>query len=170
MAVVRDFRNYSFQALRIDRCGKNIAGSLYWKLYALENTVRIVINSVLLIELGSQWWTKGVAPHVRTEAGRRRIRAAAKPQHANPGAHDIYLIDLFELTEILRINSHLFRPIVPETDQWIVTLDGLRPSRSLVGHMNFPNAYDRSAIDGAYRQLPGLVARLDAKSIPLAIP
>ncbi len=42
--------------------------------------------------------------------------------------------------------------------------------RNLVGHMNFPNAYDRNAIDGAYRQLPNLVARLSGQNIPIAIP
>jgi hypothetical protein len=77
---------------------------------------------------------------------------------------------LFELIEILRANSHLFLPIIPETNQWLVTLEGIRPSRNLVGHMNFPNAYDRNAIDGAYRQLPNLVARLGGQNIPIAIP
>ncbi len=170
MPIVRDFRNYSFQAGRVDRCAKNVGGKLYWKLYALENTVRIVINSVLLIQIGQQWWTTAVAPPVRTRAQRRRNQAAARPQHASPGAHDIYLIGLFELIEILRVNSHLFLPIIPETNQWVVTLEGIRPSRNLVGHMNFPNAYDRTAIDGAYRQLPNLVARLSGQNIPIAIP
>ena len=170
MPIVRDFRNYSFQASRVDRCAKNVGGKLYWKLYALENTVRIVINSVLLIQIGQQWWTAAVAPPVRTEAQRRRNRAAARPQHASPGVHDIYLVGLFELIEILRVNSHLFLHIIPETNQWVATLEGIRPSRNLVGHMNFPNAYDRNAIDGAYRQLPNLVARLSGQNIPIAIP
>jgi|SRR5437868_1100141 hypothetical protein len=170
MPIVRDFRKYSFQASRIDRCAKNVGGKLYWKLYALENTVRIVINSVLLLQIGQQWWTTAVAPPVRTEAQRRRNRAAARPQHASPGVHDIYLIGLFELIEILRANSHLFLPIIPETNQWVVTLEGIRPSRNLVGHMNFPNAYDRGAIDVAHRQLPNLVARLSGQNIPIAIP
>jgi hypothetical protein len=170
MPIVRDFRNYSFQASRVDRCAKNVGGELYWKLYALENTVRIVINSVLVIQIGQQWWTTAVAPPVRDEAQRRRKRAAARPQHASPGAHDIYLIGLFELIEILRVNSHLFLPIIPETNQWVVTLEGIRPSRNLVGHMNFPNAYDRTAIGNAYGQLPNLVARLSGQNIPIAIP
>ena len=170
MPVVRDFRPHSFQARRVDRCGKNIGGELYWKLYALENTIRVVINSVLLVQIGQQWWMTAVAPDVRREAQRRRNRAEARPQHANPGNHDVYLVGLFELIEILRANSHLFLPVIPEIDQWLVTLERVRPSRNLVGHMNFPNAYDRNSIDGAYNQLPNLVARLGGQNIPIAIP
>jgi hypothetical protein len=170
MPIVRDFRNYTFQASRVDRCGKNIAGKVYWKLYVVENTVRIVINSVLSIQIGPQWWATAVAPGVRNEAQKRRNRAAARPQHANPGNHDIYLIGLFELTEIFRNHSHLFLPVIPETNQWLVTLEHVRPARNIAGHMNFPNAYDRNTIDGAYSQLPALLTRLTGGNIPIAIP
>ncbi len=170
MPIVRDFRKFSFQARRIDRCGKNVGGKLYWKLYALENTVRIVINSVLSLQVGQQWWTTAVAPPVVHKAQKRRTRYAAKPQHASPGVHDIYLIDLFDLTEILRVNSHLFLPVIPETNQWLATLELIRLPRNLVGHMNFPNAFDRNAIDNAYRQLPDLVSRLTGQNIPMAVP
>jgi hypothetical protein len=170
MPAVRDFRNYSFHSGRIDRCGRNVGEKLYWKLYALENTVRIVINSVLIVQIGPQWWMTAVAPPVRAEAQRRRNRALTRPQHASPGTHDIYLVGLFELIEILRANSHLFLPVIPSTNHWLVTLEGIRPSRNLVGHMNFPNSYDRNAIDAAYTQLPALVALLNGQNIPIAIP
>jgi len=170
MPVVRDFRNYSYHAQRIDRCGRNVGSKLYWKLYALENTVRIVVNSVLLIQIGQQWWTAAVAPGVVTEAQKRRRRYVTRPQHSNPGNHDIYLIGLFELTEILRANSHLFLPIIPDTNQWIATLELIRLSRNLVGHMNFPNAYDRNVIDHAYKQLPNLIGHLTVQNIPIDIP
>lgn len=169
MPVVRDFRNYTFQERRIDRCGKNVS-KVYWKLYAVENTVRIVINSVLSVQINAQWWNTAVAPPVRTEAQRRRNRAAANPQHANPGNHDIYLIGLFELIEIFRSNSHLFLPVIPNTNQWLVMLERVRLSRNLIGHMNFPNAYDRNNVDGAYTQLPTLLTQLVAGNIPITIP
>jgi hypothetical protein len=170
MPIVRDFRNYSFQASGVDRCGKNVAGKVYWKLYVVENTFRIVINSVLSIQIGPQWWTQAVAPGVRNAAQRRRNLAAATPQHTNPGSHDIYLIGLFDLIEIFRNHSHLFQPVIPETNQWLITLEHVRPARNIVGHMNFPNTYDRSTIDSAYTQLPALLTRLTGGNIPIAIP
>lgn len=170
MPLVRDFRRYAFQPVRVDRCGRHVAKAGYWKLYSLENTFRVVINSVLLAQIGQNWWTTGVDPHTATKAQKRRKRYTARPRHANPGTHDIYLIDLFDLIEILRINSHLFLPIIPETNQWLSALESVRFARNLVGHMNFPNAFDRQTIDSAYQQLPTLMGRLSASNVPIVIP
>lgn len=156
--------------MRVDRCGRNIGSKAYWKLYSIENTIRVVVNSVLTKQIGQQWWASAVTPNVVVKAQKRRTRYAAKPKHASPGLHDIYLIDLFDLTEILRINSHLFVPIIPETNQLLVSLESMRVSRNLVGHMNFPNAYDRSMVDTAYKELPTILARLTAGNVPIAIP
>lgn len=170
MPLVRDFRNYAFLPRRVDRCGRDVGNKAYWKLYSIENTIRVVVNSVLSQQIGQHWWSTAVAPRVASEAQRRRAGYTAKPGHANPGAHDIYLIGLFELTEILRANSHLFTPIIPETNQWLVTLEAMRLSRNLVGHMNFPNTYDRNMVDTTYKQLPTILAHLIARNIPIAIP
>lgn len=156
--------------LRVDRCGRNIGNKSYWKLYSIENTIRVVVNSVLSRQIGREWWTEAVNPAVVEDAKKRRARWAAKPRHANPGEHDIYLLNLFELTEILRINSHQFVPIIPETDQWLAALETMRTSRNLVGHMNFPNAYDRSLIDTTFKQLPAILSRLKDNNVPIAIP
>jgi hypothetical protein len=168
--VVRDFRSYAYQSNRVDRCGRTVGTHAYWKLYSLENTIRVVVNSVLLSQVGQHWWNTAVSPPVIRKAQKRRARFAAKPRHANPGRHDIYLIDLFDLIEILRVNSHLFLPIIPETNQWLTALESVRLSRNLVGHMNFPNAFDRTLIDNTYQQLPTLIARLTTANVPVAIP
>jgi hypothetical protein len=170
MPVVRDFRNYAFLPLRVDRCGRNIGTKAYWKLYSIENTFRVVVNSVLTQQIGQQWWTTAVDPRVIGKARGRRNGYAARPRHANPGLHDIYLIDLSDLTEILRANSHLFLPVIPETNQWLVALESMRLSRNIIGHMNFPNSYDRSTVDATYKQLPTILARLTAGNVPIVIP
>ncbi|HXN72500.1 MAG TPA: hypothetical protein VN861_08095 [Candidatus Acidoferrales bacterium] len=170
MPLVKDFRKFAFLPRRVDRCGRNVGSKVYWKLYSIENAVRVIINSVLSKQISQQWWTEAVSPNVVNKAQKRRARYAAKPKHANPGSHDIYLIDLFDLTEILRINSNLFSPIIPETDQFLVVLESMRVSRNIIGHMNFPNAYDRNAVDTAYKELPAILARLAAGNVPISVP
>lgn len=170
MAAAKDFRKYAFSPVRVNRCGRSIGNNSYWKLYSIENTIRVIVNSVLVKQISQQWWASAVNPAVARNAQKRRSRYAAKPKHANPGSHDIYLIDLFDLTEILRVNSHLFLPIIPETDQFLVVLESMRFSRNIVGHMNFPNAYDRGAVETAYQQLPTILDRLAAGKVPIAIP
>ena len=170
MPLVRDFRRYPYKSDRVKRCGRNVANGPYWRLYTLENTMRVVINSVLSSQVGQNWWSTAVDPGIVKKAQKRRARYAARRRHANPGAHDIYLVDLFDLIEILRVNSHLFLPIIPETNQWLTTLESVRLARNIVGHMNFPNAFDRSVIDSAYRKLPRLVGRLSNSNVPVTIP
>src|SRR5689334_15572658 len=116
MPVVRDFRNYSYRSDRIDRCGRDIGSKLYWKLYAVENTIRIVIHSVLTAQFGPNWWTAAVDPKIVAKASRFRATYVAKQKNANPGLSDIHLVFLSDLTDILRVNNHLFGPIIPDTN------------------------------------------------------
>lgn len=170
MPIVRDFRSYSFKSGRIDRCGRHVASKLYWKLYAVENTLRIVINSVLTVQVGANWWNISVDPDVVRRTARFRTHYSARPRNASPGSEDIHLLFLTDLTEIMRTNSHLFLPIVADTNNWIATLESIRVPRNLVGHMNFPNAFDKASIDAAYSSLPSLVSQLTMRGVPLLIP
>jgi hypothetical protein len=100
------------------------------------------------------------------------IRASyvARPRNAHPGVQDIHLIFLTDLTNILRDNSHQFLPVVTDTNNWIAMLEAIRVPRNLVGHMNFPNAYDKAAIDLAYSRLPSLMGQLATNGVPILIP
>ena len=168
--IVHDFKRYLYQAARLDRCGRNVASKVYWKLYAIENTIRIVIHSVLTAQIGPTWWAIAVDPTLAAQAARFRNSYVRSPRNANPGASDIYLVFLTDLTNILRANTHLFTPIIPDTNSWIASLEGIRLPRNLVGHMNFPNSYDRAQVDTAYSLLPSLIANLPAGGVPVLIP
>lgn len=170
MPRVRDFRQYAFRPVRIVRCGRNIGAEVYWKLYAIENTIRVVIHSILSAQIGPDWWTVAVDPKIVRNAQRFRRSYAAKPQNASPGAHDVHLVFLSDLTEIIRANGHLISPVVPTANQWLLTLEAIRLPRNLVGHMNFPNTYDRNAVSAAYAQLPALLSHLSAYPVPIIIP
>ena len=170
MPIVHDFRKHSFSSDRIGQCGRFVGSKLYWKLYAIENSFRIVIHSVLTAQMGVNWWALAVEPKVAKKAADRRAAYAARPSNASPGTSDIHLLYLSELTNILRASSHEFTRIVPDTNNWIITLESIRVPRNLVGHMNFPNAFDKAAIDSAYSQLPSLLGHLSVHNVPLLIP
>jgi hypothetical protein len=170
MPLVRDFRNAFFRLDRIDRCGRYVGSKLYWKIYAIENTLRVVVNSVLTLQIGANWWSVAVDPNVVLKASRFRAHYAAKPRNASPGIEDIHLVFLSDLTEILRANSNQFLPLVADTDNWIAALEAIRVPRNLVGHMNFPNTFDKSAIDSAYSQLPSLISQLTTNGVPILVP
>lgn len=170
MPIVRDFRNFRFDSRRIDRCGKFVAQNSYWKLYAIENLLRLIIHSVLSAQINSSWWNVAVDPKVRQKAEEIRLQYVQKPLHTTPGAHDIYYVFLTDLNRILRANSNLFLPVIPDTDKWILKLESVRLPRNVVGHMNFPNQFDRSLIDDIYSEMNTLVLQLERLGVTIEIP
>lgn len=170
MPVVRDFRSYPYSLPRIERCGRYIGRHSYWRLYAIENILRIVINSVLLLQIGPTWWNSAVDPKTISYASKRRKGYARHPQHTSPGIHDIHYIYLSDLNSIMRANSNFFLPVIPNIDAWMVRIEGIRTPRNLIGHMNFPHLNDRQRIDSLHRDITTLVPLLSQAGVTIEVP
>ncbi len=170
MAIVRDFRYFQFDQLRVDRCGKHIGRHIYWKLYTIENLVRTIIHSVLTAQINSKWWDVAVDPKIQKRAAGLRQQYAERPGHTLPGNHDIYYVFLSDLNKIIGANSNLFLPVLTDVDNWIVKLEGVRLPRNIVSHMNFPNQPDRQKIDKTYNDFVSLLPRIEAAGVTLLIP
>ena len=170
MAAVVEFRTIPFDALRVDASGKDIGRKIYWKLYAVENVLRIIVHSVLAGQIGPNWWVVAVSPGVQKQAQKWRSSYARRPWHGTPGTHDIYYTTLSDLNEIIRANSQLFLPIISDIDQWIARIEQIRLPRNIVGHMNWPSRTDRQRIDVFYSDLHALVKHLVLSGLSLAIP
>ena len=162
MPTTQDFRDLAFDPKRLDAAGKNIGQRIYWKLYAIENLVRVIVHSVLTAQAGPNWWTVAVDPTIQGKVKYLRSDYANKPWHSTPGKHDIYYVFLSDLSKIITANSHLFRPLIPDIDQWIVRIELLRLPRNIVGHMNWPHQTDRQRIDVTHADLHQLVQQLAA--------
>lgn len=170
MSAVSDFRNYTFDRSRIDAAGRNIGGKVYWKLYAIENLVRVIVHSVLTVEAGPYWWAKTVDPAIKGQVRFRMTEYASQPWHSTPGKHDIYYTFLSDLNKIITANSHLFSPVIPHIDQWIARIEQIRLPRNVVGHMNWPSATDRQRIDVFHADLQHLVQQLANAGVTLSVP
>jgi hypothetical protein len=169
---IPDFRTVSpFSVTAIDRSGSFIGGKVYWKLYAIENIYRVIIHSILSIQIGHNWWNVAVAPKIQNDATRFKQDYTKRPWHSLPGTHDIYYIHLSQLNEVVRIHSHLFIPLIPDIDQWIVRVETLRLPRNIVAHMNFPGPADKSRIDVLYSDFQSLITSLfNAPKLTLQVP
>jgi hypothetical protein len=165
-----DFRNYTFDSTRVDLSGKDVGKKVYWKLYAVENVIRVLAHSVLLAQVGADWWTLTVDPAIKASVEYRKADYAARPWHSTPGRHEIYYAFLSDLNKIITANSHLFAPHIPELDQWIVRLEQLRLPRNIVGHMNWLSATDRQRIDVVYADLQHLLRHLGTAGLTLVVP
>jgi hypothetical protein len=68
------------------------------------------------------------------------------------------------------MRAHLFLPIIPDIDQWLLKFELIRLPGNLVGHMNFLNVYDDNQISAAHREIPQLIAAVQNYQLPLLIP
>jgi len=174
MPQIADFRTFVFDTSRVDASGRHLGRRIYWKLYAIENIVRVVVHSVLSAQIGPNWWGVAVDPGIQAQVKGRIADYAQRPWHSTPGRHEIYYVLLSDLNKIMTANSHLFTPHVPHIDQWIARIEQVRLPRNIVGHMNWLSTTDRNRIDVFHadvQQLVGhLATSLTAAGASLAIP
>jgi hypothetical protein len=164
LSNVRDFRVVpSFDIDRINRNGRYVGRTLYWKLYFVENALRIIINSVLSTQVNPDWWEVIIGQTMKNDVERVRRGYLARPWHTYPGRHGIYYLYLHSLGDIMRDHAQYFLPIIPEVDQWVVKIEQIRLPRNVVGHMNFLSRNDRRRIDSMYYECKGLVRALQSK-------
>ena len=136
MPAIRDFRNFRFDKKRINHCGKYIGRIAYWRLYAIENLLRLVIHSVLSAQIGPNWWTVAVDPLVRRNARRAREYYSRRPLYTALGRHDIYYASFSNLNNIVRANSNLFHTLIPEVNRLVGRLEKVRVRRRCPGFTN----------------------------------
>lgn len=164
MPAAKDFRAVPVFAVKnVHDSGRDVGSRVFWKLYAIENLVRVIVHSVLSAQIGTAWWATAVDPGIQKKAQGFKAKYQSKPWHGNPGSHDIYYIDLADLNEIIRANSNLFLPIVADIDQWMARIEQVRLPRNIVAHMNWPNTTDRQRIDVFHSDLQALSGTVSAK-------
>lgn len=170
MPRITDFRaRPQFSIENVPKSGLSLGKTTYWKLYAIENFYRIIIHSILSVQIVKNWWPIATDVIIQNRAEDFRKKYIKKPWHGMPGQHLIYFITLHELNEIARVNSDLFIPVIPDIDQWIYKIEDLRLPRNVVAHMNFPNKIDRQRIDVIYKDFKALIEDIERK-VTLQVP
>jgi hypothetical protein len=161
MPGIADFRNFPFLRSRVEGCGRYLGHQCYWKLYTIENCLRVILHSVLSAQISSNWWDDAVDPKIKKNIVRLKKDYLRKSAHTSPGRHDIYYVYLTDLTKIMATTSHLMARVITDVDAWIAKIEGVRIPRNLIGHMNFPNVSDRRRIDELHADLTELIRRLE---------
>jgi hypothetical protein len=160
---INDFRIKPLNFSSIDDSGKYIGKNIYWRLYTIENLVRIVVHSVLIVQIHKNWWDTAADESLKKKVIKRKAGYLSVPWHSNPGSHEIYFIDLSDLMEIIRANSHLISPMVKDIDLWVGKLEQVRVPRNVAAHMNWPNATDKQRIDVLHSDVKAWMSHLSAK-------
>jgi len=169
MLIPADFRLLPFNFNAIADCGRYISNKAYWRLYSTENLFRIIIHSVLFVQISPDWWIYAVDQKVQKRAYSNYQSYRGKTWFGKVGNHGIYYVYLKDLGEIMRTNSNLLLPVIPNIYDWIVEIEKIRIARNLVAHMNFLDANDETDINTFYIKCKKLIPIVQA-SVELIIP
>ena len=159
-STVTDFRNHPFDTNRVKAAARDMGSNVYPRLYAIENLFRVIVHSVLTVQIGTNWWTVAVNPALQKDVSKRMKIYPSQPWRSTPGKHEVYYVYLLELTKILTTNSRQFVPHIPDVANWTARLEEIRVPRNIVGHVNWLNDIDRRRIDAYLADVEKLVAKL----------
>ena len=166
-----DYRNSRWDVGVLTLYGRELGRGYYWKIYVSENIIRVIIHSILLIQIGPNWWTLAVHPTIQNDARRIRNRYLSQRPPRRPGNHDIYCTYLPNLEKIIFDNKGFLAPLLPEVDKLIIGLNGIRLPRNLLGHMNILNRIDRRSITNFHKLCVKIIKELGASpSLQLRYP
>src|SRR5262245_2138243 len=113
-----DFRKHAFDDMRVDTAGQEVGRKVDWQHQEIEHLMRIIIHSVLTVQLGKDWWDVVADPDLKKDIAQMMRSYANRPWHSGPGRHEVYYIYLSTLTKIMTSNSAQFQPHIPDVDAW----------------------------------------------------
>jgi len=171
MSSIQDFRIApQFNIDTVSLSGRYIGRIIYWKLYSTENLYRVIIHSILSVQLPPpDWWLSAANLDIQRRANRNRKDYLANPWHTTPGQHSIYYIGLGDLNEIARATADKLRVVVPSIDDFITRVEMIRLPRNVVAHMNFLNTADKNRVDTIYEDFK-VLTKVVQQNITLQVP
>ena len=84
MASTKDFRAYAFDFSRVNAAGKSVGKGAYPKLYTIENLVRVLTHSVLVTQVGPNWWAQVVDTNIQKSVAKKMADYRKSPWHGTP--------------------------------------------------------------------------------------
>lgn len=108
--------------------------NVYVAIAAFENSVRELISSVLLEQVGEGWWSSCVSEKIRIKAEQKRAEEDKIRWHVQRGADPINYTLMGDLVSILRQNWPYFEPYIPTIEWAAGMMDVIERSRNVIMH------------------------------------
>jgi hypothetical protein len=108
--------------------------TVYVAVAAFENSVRKLVESVLIEQKGDDWWSECVASHIQKRAESRQTEEQKIRWHTQRGQDLINYTELGDLVKIMRHNWTEFEPHVHSLE-WAESVIGtIERSRNVIMH------------------------------------
>lgn len=116
--------------------------SVYTAVAAFENSARKLISSVLLEEVGEDWWGKCVSEKIRKRAESKRNEEERVRWHTQRGEDPINYTQMADLGNIIRQNWGKFEPYIPSVEWAASVFDTIERSRNVIMHSGYLDRED----------------------------
>lgn len=108
--------------------------TVYTAIAAFEQTVRDLVQRVMLEEAGADWWDTKVSSGIRAKAKKRQEDEAKHRFHTQRGDDPISFIDFGDLLNVMRANEAAFEPFWPSPEWARGIFDAVERSRNVIMH------------------------------------
>lgn len=125
--------------------------AVYTAIASFENSVRRLVSTVLLEQVGADWWQTSVPSKVRERAESRQAEEAKIRWHTQRGDEPINYTDFGDLISIVNQNWDKFEPFIRSLEwarQLMVTIER---SRNVIMHSGELELEDIERIGGLIR-------------------
>lgn len=148
-----DFRNKPYNLNSIVFSGKYSGNRFYYKLFIIENLIRIILHTILTNESPStsNWWNDCVPNYLK------------KPWHRRSPHHGVYHLFLKDLIDILRRNRPLIEPHVSNFNELILEIELFNNARRKIAHTKYLNADDLDKLDNLYSRTKSLIKKINLR-------
>ncbi len=135
---------------------------IYPIFYIFENSVRGLIQHVMVSKYDKDWWDKATIPIKVKQKVEIRINDEDKNRwHGKRGAHPIFYTDIEELTSIIENNWKEFVSLLPQ-QHWVKTMiEIIGTSRNVVAHNNPLSPDDISALKVHFKQWTNQIKKIN---------
>src|SRR2546427_4900865 len=118
-----DYRRFAFTEARVKSSCASVGMGAYRDLYIAENLLRILIHSVLTVQIPGGWWPVAVDPPRQSKALYVASQLPVRASHKLAGPQGLYYLFFPDLTEIVRANSNLFVHLIPDVLTWLTQVE-----------------------------------------------
>lgn len=134
------------------RDAERMAKRVYPVLYVFENSLRDVINSVLTVKVGVDWFDKLAPKRLKEKVTDRRKAEGADAWHSKRGLHELHYLDLRDLATIVKGQKAWlhFKELLPRENWLDGVIDDMNVSRRPAAHMNPLSGDDIKQIEAGF--------------------
>ena len=135
-----------------------LMSAVYVVVAAFENSVRELVESTLLDEVGANWWDDCVPKSTRLAAEKRRDEEEKVRWHTQRGDGLIQFTMLPNLLSIIRNNFEHFEAAVHDIDWATSVFDTIERSRNVIMHSGTLEKRDVARLGSSLRDWTSQVA------------